>query len=442
MSFLVTKLSPPALVAPSAPTPAGELPLSSTGKSRRFLPFTSFHVFHRPIAEPAETIRRALSGALVHYYPVAGRIVAGGDHQEDARLACTGEGVAFAAAAASCTLEDAGLLHPPPAIRLADLALRYGGRCRPADPLLMVQVTVFACGGYVVATAWNHGVADAVGMAQLLRAVGELARGLPSPSVAPVRHDARLRDVWPLFAALRRSPDDIKPAAGGFARCEFIVPGSFIGRVKAAFRGNDAGGRPCTAFEAVAAGVWQCRARAIGAGAAGADAPAPHVFTANVRELVGSGEGYYGNCISSRVVTATGGAVAHGAAVDLVKLIRDAKERMRDAFTGAGEPPLLDEELVGALRGYGALYVSTWAGIGMDGVDFGGGRPARVVPHMERTTVPSCLPCPPCSGKKGEDGGANVVAFCVTEDDVDEPGSGDQRLVWIVPRSWPPRQGS
>lgn len=37
------------------------------------------------------------------------------------------------------------------------------------DPLLLVQVTEFSCGGFVVA--------DGTGMAQFLQAVGELARG-------------------------------------------------------------------------------------------------------------------------------------------------------------------------------------------------------------------------------------------------------------------------
>jgi hypothetical protein len=49
-----------------------------------------------------------------------------------------------------------------------------------------MQVTEFACGGYIVAVSWNHGIADAFGLAQLLQAVGELARGLPSPTVVPI----------------------------------------------------------------------------------------------------------------------------------------------------------------------------------------------------------------------------------------------------------------
>ncbi|KAL6839738.1 hypothetical protein ACP4OV_030426 [Aristida adscensionis] len=417
MSFLVTKLSPPALVAPSEPTPAGELPLTSTDRSRLFLLFTTLLVFDRPIAEPAETIRRALSRALVHYYPVAGRIVGGagdGCDQQEARLACTGEGVAFAAAAASCTLEGARFLHAPPAIPLADLALRYGGRRRPSDPLLLVQVTEFACGGYVVGVTANHGVADAFGVAQLLRAVGELARGLPSPSVAPVRHDGAFPDIPQLLAdVVRRHPAGFKPM-DELVYSDVTVPWSFIERVKAEFRGRHGGAaRPCTVFEVVAAAVWRCRTRAVNAGAG---APAPLVFTANVRRHVGARDGYYGNCILSVPVAATGGAVASGAVVDLVGLIREAKEQIPETLAGGGSPAL-EEELVGAMCGYGALYVSTWGGIGMDGVDLGGGGPARVVSSPEQAVAPMCWPCMPCAMNDGE--GSNVLALCVTEEHVE-----------------------
>ncbi|KAL6848676.1 hypothetical protein ACP4OV_021259 [Aristida adscensionis] len=417
MTFVVSRSSPPSLVVPSGPTPAGEIvPFTSMDKARLFASFASLHVFDGAIREPAETIRRALSQALVHYYPVAGRVVqaagtgSGGD--PDFRLACTGEGVAFVAAAASCTLRDVRFLDAPLALPPADLALRYGGRPGVSDPLLMVQVTEFACGGYVVAATWNHGLADAVGLAQFLRAVGELACGLPAPSVAPVRRDESLPAEVPelLAAVLRRHPAGFKPV--DFAYCDITIPWSFIDGVKAEFRGHpDAGGRSCTVFEAVTAAIWQCRARAIHADPG---APAPLVFAANLRRHVGARGGYYGNCLAAQLVVAASGAVAGGAVVDLVRLIKDAKERI----PAPAQETTLDEQLAGALCGYNALYVSSWGGVGMDGVDFGSGPPARVLPSRERAGAPSCVPCLPCRRKGGD--GSNAVARCVTAEHADE----------------------
>ncbi|KAL6650424.1 hypothetical protein ACP70R_009349 [Stipagrostis hirtigluma subsp. patula] len=416
MRFVVTKPSLPELVVPSEPTPAGKLPLTSTDKSRLFVSFTSFHIFESPIHEPAATIRRALSKALVHYYPVAGRVAvgAGGDH--DHHIACTGDGVAFVAATASCTLQDIKFLGAPPAIPPDDLALRYGGCCRTPDPLLMMQVTEFACGGYIVATTWNHGVADAFGLAQFLHAVGELARGLPSPSVAPVRCDESLPDIRQLRSAVRkRSPRPAVLHHMDMAYCDVTIPWSFINRVKAEFRDHAGGRPPCTSFEVVTAAVWRCQTRAINADP---DAPAPLVFTANVRKHIGAKDGYYGNCVFSQLVEATGGAVAGGAIVDVVGLIKDAKQRIPEALTTCAGETAMDDKLIGALCGYGVLAVSTWGGIGLDGVDFGGGRPVRVLPNMERTVAPLCFPCLPFSRKS--DHGANVIATCVTEEHVEE----------------------
>ncbi|CAN6227228.1 unnamed protein product [Urochloa humidicola] len=421
MSFVVTKSSPaPALVLPSKPTPAGNLPITSTDKSRLFVSFTSFMVFERPIHEPAETIRRALSHALVYYYPIAGRMATAGAGGDVVHLACTGEGVAFASATVICTLEDVRFLYASPAITLSELSLRYGGRCGMSDPLVMIQVTEFACGGYVVATTWNHGLADASGMAQFLRAVGELARGgIPSPTVVPIRYDESFPDIPQLTPALlRRAPAGFESQHIDYAYSDVTIPWSFINRVKAEFSRSHAGCQPCTAFEAVTAAIWQCRTRAINA-AADPDAPTPLVFSANVRRHIGCKDGYYGNCVSSQLVVATSGAVASGAIADVVKLIKDAKEKIPESLIrkSAGEMEL-DDDLVDALCGYNVLRVSCWGRIGLDAVDFGAGTPQRVVPSMERKRSPLCFPCLPCS--MNEHGGANVVAFCVTEEHVQE----------------------
>ncbi|CAO2183617.1 unnamed protein product [Urochloa humidicola] len=417
MSFVVAKTSPPALVLPLKPTPAGNIPLTSTDKSRLFVSFTSFMVFERPIHEPAETIRRALSHALVYYYPIAGRMAIGAGG--DVHLACTGEGVAFASATAICTLEDIRFLHAPPAITLSELSLRYGGRCGMSDPLAMIQVTNFACGGYVVATTWNHGVADGSGMAQFLQAVGELARGIPSPAVVPVRYDESFPDIPQLMSALlRRAPAGFKSQHIYYAYSDVTIPWSFVNRVKAEFSRSHAGCQPCTAFEAVTAAIWQCRTRAINADP---DARTPLVFSANVRRHIGCKDGYYGNCVSSQLVVATSSAVANGAIVDVVKLIKDAKEKIPESLGKRAGEMELDDDLVDALCGYNVLRVSCWGRIGLDAVDFGGGTPERVVTNMEQKRSPLCFPCLPCSMNENDDrGGANVVAFCVTEEHVQE----------------------
>ncbi|KAM0905225.1 hypothetical protein ACQ4PT_017510 [Festuca glaucescens] len=278
----------------------------------------------------------------------------------------------------------------------------------------MAQVTEFACGGYVLAVTWNHAVADGFGVAQFLQAVGELARGFPSPSVVPVRYDGSLPEIPQLANTL----------ASRLAGCEHIdfaytdvtIPWSFINRVKAELF-HASGHLSCSTFEVVAAAIWQCRTRAITKRAAdNAGSPAPLVFTVNVRNRVGAKDGYYGNCIMSQLITAASGAVGDGNIVEVAKLVKRGKEVITSTLEGR---VVLNEELVDALCGYGLLVLMSWGGIGMEDMDLGGGRPARVIANMETTVLPSSMICPPCSTKDGSRDGVNVIAFCVREEHAD-----------------------
>lgn len=167
------------------------------------MPATSLLVFDCTIDEPVETIKRALSIALTHYCPITGRLDGAGG------IACTDEGVTFVGPAASCALNEATVALPE-----MDLAVCYPGPgllSRDADPLLLVQVTEFACSGFVVGVTSNHVVADGAGMAQFLRAVGELAREISPSSCLPVRSWDESLPVWSTVLAAKASTMEHEP---------------------------------------------------------------------------------------------------------------------------------------------------------------------------------------------------------------------------------------
>uniref|UniRef100_J3LVX1 Uncharacterized protein n=1 Tax=Oryza brachyantha TaxID=4533 RepID=J3LVX1_ORYBR len=345
-------------------------------------------------------IKTALSQALAYYYPLAGRATTGAGNGGQLGISCTGEGVAFVAATASCALGDVKLFDPPFAALLKDLAVEYPEEgCGEADPLLLMQVTEFACGGFVVGMTWNHGVADGKGIAQFLQAVGELARGLPRPSVLPVScGDDSLPELPPMVAAMEKSMVRLEDKQ--FAYLDITIPASVIRRVKAEFAGDGGySGEPCSVFEAVAAVLWRSRTRAV---FSNPDAPAPLVFAANVHKHVGAS-----------------GEVANGDVKDAVKLIRRAKEQIPDQSKGAGGVATnaaaagMEEKQLAALSGYNAFFVASWRNIGFEAVDFGGGRPARVMCHVGPTAVPSCVACLPRDGD-----GASVLLLCVKAEHV------------------------
>ncbi|KAM0920239.1 hypothetical protein ACQ4PT_007641 [Festuca glaucescens] len=395
MSIVVSKSSPVVVVGQSEPaTPASIINLSSFDKCFVPFPTAALLLFDQPIDDTIETIKKALSQALVHYHPMAGRLATGADGE--IHITCSGEGVSFVGASASCSLDELSTTSP---LLLKDLTLRYPGEyCCLSDALLLMQVTEFSCGGFVVGVTWNHLIADGVGMAQFLQAIGELARGMPAPSVVPVRFDSSLPFLpHPMVAWLR---SQMRIETEEMASLDVTISSSLINRVKA-----ECG--DCTTFEAVAAVLWRCRTRAT---MSDSEAPALLVFLSNVREVIGAKDGFYGNCLAMQFVQATSGTVANSDIKDLVKLIRLAKEKIPHLYENGGS----DEQQQVPPK-YNILTISSWRNLGFDAVDFGSGIPARVMWQAEKTVALFCYICPPSKGNYG----INISSLCVKPEHAD-----------------------
>ncbi|KAJ1288771.1 hypothetical protein BS78_02G113600 [Paspalum vaginatum] len=429
MSSMIIRKSSPEIIRPAGPemTPS-TIDLSSLDKDFGAMPATCFLVFDHGVDKPVETIKRGLSRALVFYYPIAGRLAAG-DGGGEVRVLCNGEGVVFVEARADCALKDARFYDTSSGASATsllpdDLAVYFADdTCRRTDPLLLVQVTAFACGGFVVGATWNHAIADGVGMAQFLQAVGELASGLPAPSVAPVRRDGSLPGLPPDVAYAQQSMTGLAPR--DFACFDYTVPSSTIDGIKAEFRRDHAngGGQTCTVFEAVTAALWRCRTRAV---VSDPGAPSLLLIVANVREHVGAKAGYYGNCVTGQLVVATAGSVANGPIAGVVKMIKHAKEQIPKQFTkqetdgggggGGGDRMRRSGDML--LRyNYNLLVVSSRRNIGLDKVEVCGVEPVRVMCRAREPNknVPYSVVCLPWKGKDG----ANMVTRCVREEHVE-----------------------
>ena len=270
--IVAVRKSSPAVIRPPEPvtttTTSGAIKLTSFDrKFVEIIPLTALLVFEHLGHEAVEGVRRALSQALVHYYPFAGRICSSGAGYDGFGIRCTGEGVEFVTGSVVCGLTEANIFGELSGAKALfdELAVYYPvGSYGSDDPLLSVQVTEFSCGGVVVGATWNHAVADGAGIAQFLAAVGELARGLPSPSILPARCDNAVSRLPPLSDPVAQAvlafpePPDME-----LLPLEVTVPSSLIDRVKAEYRScSDDDGQTCTTFEAVLAVLWQCRVRA------------------------------------------------------------------------------------------------------------------------------------------------------------------------------------
>uniref|UniRef100_A0A0D9WCG6 Uncharacterized protein n=1 Tax=Leersia perrieri TaxID=77586 RepID=A0A0D9WCG6_9ORYZ len=422
MGFTVTRTSQ-SLVPPSSPTPAETMPLSVIDRvaGLRHL-VRSLHVFENGRRDdgnnaggessPATVLREALGKALVDYHPFAGRFVVDGEDGKVA-VACTGEGAWFVEATADCSLEDVKLLDHPMMIPKEELLPEPAPDVDPLDIPLMMQVTEFTCGGFVVGLISVHTIADGLGAGQFINAVADYARGLPSPRVSP--------SSPPRDAAIPSPPKmPAPPPKLELLHLKYFtvdLSPDHISKVKSSFFQST--GLRCSAFDVSVAKIWQSRTRSILNLAAGDNNLAAGertvrvCFFANTRHLMlppATAGNYYGNCFYPVTAAARGVDVASADIADVVGIIRDAKARLagdvaRWAVGGFEEDPY---ELTFT---YDSLFVSDWTRLGFLEADYGWGTPSHVIPFSYHPFMAVAVIGAPPAPKVG----ARVMTMCVEE---------------------------
>jgi len=416
IGFPVTRRSR-SLVAPSSATPQETLRLSVIDRvaGLRHL-VRSLHVFDgrrggeavvnnnkTPAPAPAETVREALGKALVDYYPLAGRFV---EEDGEVRVACTAEGAWFVEAEAACTLEEVKHLDHPMLIPKEDLLPEPPAPdVNPLDMPLMMQVTEFACGGFVVGLISVHTIADGLGAGQFINAVADYARGLPRPRVSPVW----ARDLIPAPSRIVSPPPRFELLDLRYFTVD-LSP-EHIAKVKSSF--FEATGQRCSAFDVCVAKTWQSRVRALRLDGGDPARPVHVCFFANTRHLLpqlSAPGGFYGNCFYTVRATRPCGEVAGAGVVEVVRAVRDAKARLAADFArwAAGGFERDPYELTFS---YDSLFVSDWTRLGFLEADYGWGAPAHVVPFSYHPFMAVAVIGAPPAPKPG----ARVMTMCVTE---------------------------
>ncbi|EPS68008.1 hypothetical protein M569_06766, partial [Genlisea aurea] len=384
LNFSVKRHSPE-LIPPAAPTPHEFKNLSDIDDQqtlRFLLPAIYFFNGNQMDKDIVAVMRRAISKALVFYYPLAGRTreIAG----KKLLVECTGEGVMFVAADADVALEDFGdPLHPPfPGIDKLLFDIDPAGEVTNSA-LMYFQVTRLRCGGFALSLLFNHTITDGFGASQFARAMFEFARGDEFPSVLPVwkRHLLSARDPPRVTCTHREYDHDEEEGTNtttiqNHGSLHLLHRAFFFGadEIAALRRRLPPEISRCSVFELVTGCIWRCRTIAI--------SPSPDeevriICPVNARNRFNPPipVGYYGNAIGFSMAVSTARNLFHSPLHYAMKLVKQAcdgvtEEYMKsvaDLMVLKGRPRVITER---------TYRVSDIRYSGVEEVDFGWGKPA------------------------------------------------------------------
>ncbi|OIT03933.1 PREDICTED: acyl transferase 4 [Nicotiana attenuata] len=466
MDFLVTRRGGGGnLVTPSGQTPNGVLDLSVIDSLAVLrCNARTLHVFK---GGDATLIRDAFSKALVPYYPLAGRLkMSVHSNNQLLQIDCSAQGIWFEEASADCTLYDVNYLDEPAALedstfdkllpQLHSSSPHPIGHDTFMDPLVLVQVTEFKCGGFVMGLTFCHSICDGLGAAQFLKAVGEFARGVEKLSATPVWCREYLLPTPSAQKGLTASDHETKDNSSmsppfiipvpdqRLEHASFDIPMDEINQLKHNVMQDQLMDRQnafCSSFEIIAATLWKQRSRAIldltndemnSSSSSNSSFITTHnagddevklVFFANCRQLVPLPDGFYGNCFFPVTVKASNKIVAQASLAEVVKLIKDAKAKLPTEFSQwlnnktyksvnkdqNGNDQLNDPFAPGPGVGYDTLFISEWGRLGFNEVDYGWGKPVHVIPVQGSAVIPVGI----VSKQPLPQNGTRIMTWCV-----------------------------
>ncbi|KAK6932652.1 hypothetical protein RJ641_002276, partial [Dillenia turbinata] len=347
--------------------------------------------------DPFAVITNSLSQALVHYYPFTG-ILKHSPEDNRLELVCArGRGVPVVSATANGNLASISYLDDLVDHVVEQLVPNLSLEESLVNPLVL-QVTVFECGGFCLGACVNNTVCDGLGATQFFNAMAEFAHGAARPSVEPVWNRERLlgpreppKVGFPLheFLHLDEEFKAYSEPAGLVVRECFHVKEDQLDRFKK--RLVEESGLNFTSFEALGAFLWRARVKA-------AEVPGDEVvkfaYSVNIRKLVKPSlpVGYWGNGCVPMYVKLPAKDLVQQPIWKTAELIKKSKENATDEYVHS----FIDFQAInygkGITAGKGVSGFTDWRHLGHSSVDFGWGDPVNILP-LSRHLLGSAEPC-------------------------------------------------
>ncbi|KAL8056660.1 hypothetical protein ABFX02_04G133300 [Erythranthe guttata] len=316
------------LVSPSEKTERKSMFLSNIDQMHNYNAHTARFFTANPDYPPkivTERLKMALEKVLATYDFAAGRLRT---NQESGRLEieCDGAGAGFVAASSEYSLCDLGddLVFSNPGFR--QLSVLFDFLPRDDEPLLILQVTSFKCGGFAIGTAMNHTLVDGAGAQKLL---------------AP------------------KSPNDPNSLMFDISRDKAVTPLPLPSNKTTALSRS-----VNSTYNVVAALMWRCRALSSDKERVVLIPPLP--------------DSYCGNAVLYAEASAKGGDIEKLPFSKLVELVWEGPRRFSDEYARSVIDLLEIEKW--KLRPRIEYNVTSWLKLGLDQVVYPWGKPLCVGP--------------------------------------------------------------
>ncbi|KAF3786314.1 Shikimate O-hydroxycinnamoyltransferase [Nymphaea thermarum] len=293
------------LITAELPFPEIWLPLSNLDLLLPPIDCSIYFIYRKPSGKPdlsfgsaVEILKKSLAKVLVHYYPLAGEMVANSSGEPE--ILCSNMGVDFIEAHAN--IEISGLkLHDPDATVQGKLIPPKG------RGVVSVQVTKFTCEGIVVACTTDHRIGDAYSIGMFMAAWAEVSRtnsltlvpsfrrSLLSPR-RPGSYDKSLDNMYVRIASLSPLPKHGSTSSDQFISRIYHLSAAALNQLQDL---SSTDGSTRTKLEAFSEHLWKLMANASG----DAESSCRLGIVVDGRSRLSEGPnsalyGYFGNVIS------------------------------------------------------------------------------------------------------------------------------------------------
>ncbi|KAI5659302.1 hypothetical protein M9H77_28095 [Catharanthus roseus] len=421
------------IVKPAKPTLEGSFPLSIWDQIGCIMHVPTIY-FYKPENSIIKSLETSLSQALVHFYPLAGRLRSiGGGRLE---VNCNSAGAELIEVESDANLADLGDFSPSPKFRFLFPDIDYKNTPFEEHPLLYVQLTKFKCGGISLSLTISHAVVDGQSALHFTSEWARIARGEslqvvpffdrkvfsagPYSETGPFQHDQ-----YCLPQLLNEESAKKKATSTAILKLTKEQVQTLKNKANAD-KTAGTGGIPYTRYEVITAHAWRsvCKARKLIK-----EQKTSLGISVDLRERMQPKlpKGYFGNAIIDVIASSYSGELLSESLGYAARKIREAKGKVTNEYVHSAIDFLENKKDIsefqdlyalkndkGSFYGNPNLGVISWLRLPLYDLDFGWGKEVYMSPGTHESDG-DCLIIP---GHEGD--GSLALALCLQDSHIQD----------------------